>query len=68
MKVFLAGATGVLGKQLVPKLIERGHPGRCDHPTRKRTWPDFDRLERSLCRWMALTCICGHASSDGKST
>jgi nucleoside-diphosphate-sugar epimerase len=25
MKVFLAGATGALGKQLVPQLVERGH-------------------------------------------
>ena len=25
MKVFLAGATGALGKRLVPKLVERGH-------------------------------------------
>jgi 2-alkyl-3-oxoalkanoate reductase len=25
MKVFLAGATGALGKQLIPKLVERGH-------------------------------------------
>jgi 2-alkyl-3-oxoalkanoate reductase len=25
MKVFLAGATGALGKRLVPQLIERGH-------------------------------------------
>src|SRR5205823_12947376 len=25
MKVFLAGATGALGKQLVPLLVDRGH-------------------------------------------
>jgi 2-alkyl-3-oxoalkanoate reductase len=25
MKIFLAGATGALGKRLVPQLIERGH-------------------------------------------
>src|SRR3954451_3546761 len=25
MKVFVAGATGVMGKQLVPRLIEAGH-------------------------------------------
>lgn len=25
MRIFLAGATGALGKQLVPKLVERGH-------------------------------------------
>src|SRR3712207_2945703 len=25
MKVFVAGATGALGKQLVPRLVERGH-------------------------------------------
>src|SRR3954471_14706445 len=25
MKVFLAGATGALGKQLVPQLVEAGH-------------------------------------------
>jgi uncharacterized protein YbjT (DUF2867 family) len=25
MKIFVAGATGALGKQLVPQLVERGH-------------------------------------------
>ena len=25
MKVFVAGATGAIGKQLVPQLVERGH-------------------------------------------
>ncbi|MBA2580093.1 MAG: NAD(P)H-binding protein, partial [Thermoleophilaceae bacterium] len=25
MKIFLAGATGALGRQLVPRLVERGH-------------------------------------------
>jgi putative NADH-flavin reductase len=25
MKVFVAGATGALGRQLVPRLVERGH-------------------------------------------
>jgi nucleoside-diphosphate-sugar epimerase len=25
MKVFVAGATGVLGRELVPKLVARGH-------------------------------------------
>ena len=25
MKVFVAGATGVLGRQLVPQLVARGH-------------------------------------------
>ena len=25
MKVFVAGATGALGKQLVPRLVEAGH-------------------------------------------
>jgi nucleoside-diphosphate-sugar epimerase len=25
MRIFLAGATGAIGKQLVPRLVERGH-------------------------------------------
>jgi nucleoside-diphosphate-sugar epimerase len=25
MKIFIAGGTGALGKQLVPQLVERGH-------------------------------------------
>jgi nucleoside-diphosphate-sugar epimerase len=25
MKIFLAGATGALGRQLLPRLVERGH-------------------------------------------
>jgi uncharacterized protein YbjT (DUF2867 family) len=25
MRVFLAGATGVIGRSLVPRLVERGH-------------------------------------------
>jgi 2-alkyl-3-oxoalkanoate reductase len=42
MRVFVAGASGVIGRRLVPKLLERGSPGLYnivdDDPAEARDW------------------------------
>ena len=62
MKVFVAGASGVLGRQLVPQLVARGHevvgmtrPNRsrtcCAAWERARSWPTLLSPTQSPRRW-----------------
>ena len=46
MKVFVAGATGALGKQLVPMLVEPGARGHGDDPDRRQAGSDPRRWAR----------------------
>ncbi len=54
MKVFVAGASGAVGKQLVPMLVERGH--EVTGMTRSPAKRDLVR-RRERVRWWPMPSI-----------
>ena len=58
MKVFLAGATGAIGKRLVPLLLEKGYEvfGTTRPRTKPPTW--MRRASRRLCSTCSTRRLC----------
>ena len=54
MKVFLAGATGAIGKRLLPQLVAAGHieRARLAYRARRMQFGGSGRGPKSSTRWM----------------
>jgi uncharacterized protein YbjT (DUF2867 family) len=63
MRVFLAGATGVLGRRIVPLLVARGHQvtaltraadgaGRLRYPSWRDGFASFQALPQEAAAWL----------------
>jgi len=64
MMIFLAGATGALGRQLLPRLVERGHEvtGMTRRESKQQLIRDLGWTDSEMCRQVRLILapFCGH--------